>query len=696
LADSIALVVAAGFTITELGVIEICRAVRAGRRAFTSVWRTNQVSSALLSTCREKSTMRVHTHFSSLITVVLGLGFCSTGMAVPYASGVRNTGGDNWEFVLNEAADAVTVLRDGGNAVNLGAIAAGRHTFSMTGFSAFSIEVSKSSPATWTELAQSNNTNLFTKYFRPNSVAVNKSPASPFFGTVYVNNSVPSATASPVRQQGDGIYALTADLVGVDLVTKGAIANADDASLAKAPGGWDVTGTNSPYQMSLDAAGNLIVGDWSDESGGVKWASPDLTSGGVLLIHQDGVRPLLGNAPDGLSGPEVHGSIASKPYTTGSIGNGLTVYGMDEDFDIDKETLITADTGNHVWKWNVGNVTSDYNQPPDLVINVTPLSGPVTDPTAQSTDAARSNYLNLNVGVDAKAIFSPQHNKWYLTQNRNDGNQAGIMVVTADNVDGNNPTTNWSSIQWSIDNNLDGFTDDADTGTVPDNGKQDVFRGMGTPVLSNDGTKLYIHRRLVHNTTDVYIGTGSPLSGNILEIPLDANGIPDIQINDNGTPDNTADDILSNLRSITIASNDNNHGAHDITFDAAGNLYIGHNISERLQVFSPGGDWKATTTSSGTFTLAPLTAAGVLGDYNGNGVVDAADYVVWRDNPASLQNEGASPGVVNQADYDFWRSRFGATAGSGTLATVPEPGAILLTIAGMICLSAVRRLRIQR
>jgi hypothetical protein len=94
-----------------------------------------------------------------------------------------------------------------------------------------------------------------------------------------------------------------------------------------------------------------------------------------------------------------------------------------------------------------------------------------------------------------------------------------------------------------------------------------------------------------------------------------------------------------------------------------------------LQVFSPGGDWNATTTSSGTFTLTPLTVTGVLGDYNGNGVVDAADYVVWRDNPASLQNEGASPGVVNQADYDFWRSRFGATAGSGTLATVPEPGA---------------------
>ena len=52
---------------------------------------------------------------------------------------------------------------------------------------------------------------------------------------------------------------------------------------------------------------------------------------------------------------------------------------------------------------------------------------------------------------------------------------------------------------------------------------------------------------------------------------------------------------------------------------------------------------------------------GCSGDYNDNGVVDAADYVLWRNNPASLENEGASPGVVDPADYTFWRSQFGKT-----------------------------------
>ena len=44
------------------------------------------------------------------------------------------------------------------------------------------------------------------------------------------------------------------------------------------------------------------------------------------------------------------------------------------------------------------------------------------------------------------------------------------------------------------------------------------------------------------------------------------------------------------------------------------------------------------------------------GDYNNNGAVDAADYVVWRDG-GPLQNETASIGTVDQADYDEWRRR---------------------------------------
>jgi hypothetical protein len=68
-----------------------------------------------------------------------------------------------------------------------------------------------------------------------------------------------------------------------------------------------------------------------------------------------------------------------------------------------------------------------------------------------------------------------------------------------------------------------------------------------------------------------------------------------------------------------------------------------------------------------------VTTAGVPGDYNGNGTVDAADYVLWR-NGGSLQNEVANPGTVTPQDYQEWRARFGNTSAAATLnVSVPEP-----------------------
>ena len=55
---------------------------------------------------------------------------------------------------------------------------------------------------------------------------------------------------------------------------------------------------------------------------------------------------------------------------------------------------------------------------------------------------------------------------------------------------------------------------------------------------------------------------------------------------------------------------------------------------------------------------AVLPTQPVAGDYNGNGKVDAADYVLWR-NGGPLANEVDTPGTVNADDYTEWRARFG-------------------------------------
>jgi hypothetical protein len=88
---------------------------------------------------------------------------------------------------------------------------------------------------------------------------------------------------------------------------------------------------------------------------------------------------------------------------------------------------------------------------------------------------------------------------------------------------------------------------------------------------------------------------------------------------------------------------------------------------------------------------------GVPGDYNGNGVVDAADYVLWRSG-GPLQNEVDTPGTVNAADYTAWRARFGNTSGSGSglgAANVPEPTAAMLLLVGAVYGFGVRKARLR-
>jgi hypothetical protein len=91
-------------------------------------------------------------------------------------------------------------------------------------------------------------------------------------------------------------------------------------------------------------------------------------------------------------------------------------------------------------------------------------------------------------------------------------------------------------------------------------------------------------------------------------------------------------------------------------------------------------------------------SGGVLGDYNNNGTVDAADYVLWR-NGGPLQNESATPGSVTPEDYTFWRSRFGSTSGSGAAiggAVVPEPATWISALFAAAALCDRRRKNASR
>lgn len=98
--------------------------------------------------------------------------------------------------------------------------------------------------------------------------------------------------------------------------------------------------------------------------------------------------------------------------------------------------------------------------------------------------------------------------------------------------------------------------------------------------------------------------------------------------------------------------------------------------------------------SRSAFLLTPVSVAG---DFNRDGVVDAADYTVWRDNlgasdEAALNGNGDGLNGVDQADYLLWRANYGQTIANpiGNTQSAPEPTAILMaTLWGILAHAVV-------
>lgn len=114
-----------------------------------------------------------------------------------------------------------------------------------------------------------------------------------------------------------------------------------------------------------------------------------------------------------------------------------------------------------------------------------------------------------------------------------------------------------------------------------------------------------------------------------------------------------------------------------------------------LETFAtPVGSGQEGFREATTFVAVPN---GLLGDFNGNGVVDTADYTVWRNaEPTDRLLNDDSPGVVDITDYDDWRANFGnalATGGGGSRSqAVPESATVLIVAFGWLA-SAWMRIR---
>jgi hypothetical protein len=126
-------------------------------------------------------------------------------------------------------------------------------------------------------------------------------------------------------------------------------------------------------------------------------------------------------------------------------------------------------------------------------------------------------------------------------------------------------------------------------------------------------------------------------------------------------------------------------GLADSTLDANGS------VTFRLSFTGGGGDSGAPASGHHLFldnvgiTGLPI---GLAGDFNGDGMVNLADYTVWRDYLGADESvlpagTGDGSGTVDEGDYSTWRMNFGSSGAASLNASntpAPEPATVGLVL----------------
>jgi cyclophilin family peptidyl-prolyl cis-trans isomerase len=112
-----------------------------------------------------------------------------------------------------------------------------------------------------------------------------------------------------------------------------------------------------------------------------------------------------------------------------------------------------------------------------------------------------------------------------------------------------------------------------------------------------------------------------------------------------------------------------------------------------LRNYTTGNIVKANLVTFNSISVINVPA----GDYDFNGVVNAADLAVWKASVGSTtqaEADGNGNGLVDAADYLVWQRSLGqnfGTPGVGAASSVPEPGTVVSGALAVGALGAVRR-----
>jgi glucose/arabinose dehydrogenase len=144
---------------------------------------------------------------------------------------------------------------------------------------------------------------------------------------------------------------------------------------------------------------------------------------------------------------------------------------------------------------------------------------------------------------------------------------------------------------------------------------------------------------------------------------------------------NTSTFAVTNIDNMItpLPNNGTISGPASFAEDSVGNIYI--------VAYNSGGVFKINTTQL------------LTGDYNADGTVNAADYIVWRKSFGSTTNlaaDGNHNNMIDNGDYTVWQNNFGTTVhttGLGAGTTIPEPAVVAIVMQGALIAAGWRRRR---
>lgn len=196
-------------------------------------------------------------------------------------------------------------------------------------------------------------------------------------------------------------------------------------------------------------------------------------------------------------------------------------------------------------------------------------------------------------------------------------------------------------------------------------------------------------------------------NGNLLVVDLFGDQI--LEYNPDGSFNRQFAQIELDLGPNPPPTADPSDNPSDIIFDGDGNLIVavlgptnpsaGQTYGTLLKFDLNGGSPIQTLVSNDTpfSSVAWISAVdAVAGDYNSDNSIDDHDYAKWRHDFGMKVARGGGAdgngnGIVDAGDYLIWRKMVPSNLGHG--AEVPEPSALaLLVIGGLLALGAKRRI----